>query len=266
MENLAQKKSSLNQINKYFFGSVIFLIVVFCCIGYVLGKHAGEEKTKLSQTLTTKASTKVAQQLEHSLPFSWPQPCATSPCFDTGDGSYTIAINSEETRFVSPILGISFTYPKFYNEKYKGHSDPLSVSEKGNIVYIIDNYAPPYDPTYQEIYVFKKDPSISLAAAIEDQILPGISNKDCFVTTRASTSTNILSYFDNPSNYSLAAISYPTWDGSDVPNLKADKCPYLYTENSGLEIFVMDQTHPDRFFYLPLGVQGPFWSNFQVLQ
>ncbi len=142
-----------------------------------------------------------------------------------------------QNTFTSPDLGISFEYIPAYNQ-------PIHVQEVGNRVYL--NVPGNEPPSGKFVEVFSKNSSDSLADAVKKQFLQGYSATDCYVKYGVP-------YWPYQPDYATATISYPGYNGTDIPNPNAAKCPAIYTQINGASYFAMDKNHPNKFVFFNIG-------------
>jgi putative hemolysin len=135
--------------------------------------------------------------------------------------------------YYSEKLGVGFTY---LNYNYASKT-PVTILEKDNKISV----------DTQTIEVFEKDPSLTLAAAIEEKFLKGYNSADCWVKSKETSEQNLESYIS-------ATISYPPAENSEEPFFEnSKKCPQLYSETNGMQYFLMNKDVPDRFLFVRIG-------------
>lgn len=135
--------------------------------------------------------------------------------------------------YFSPRLGIGFTYlaPK-----------PLHIWETGSVIHVDTGTI----SSEKTIEVFAIDPVPSIAIAIRDNFLQGVSEQDCYV--------GLLPIATDP--YQAAAINYPVVESSDQPwwdTPAAQKCPEKYRTTNGVSYFLMNAEVPDKLVFVKLG-------------
>lgn len=148
--------------------------------------------------------------------------------------------------FTSDNLGISFLYLEQPDD-----GATVAVKEIDNKIYVYPNVIQPDQGQYVE--VFTKEPSDSLAEAINQIILTGYSKTDCWAE---SVSTNPSGgQTAPPANYIFARVTFPRSDQDDMEsiNQKAQKCPQPYAAWGGIAYFLMDQNHSDKFVFFSIG-------------
>lgn len=180
-----------------------------------------------------------------------PSPTITSKITPTSmlTSTPTPTVNPNSNVFTSQNLGVSFNY----TTKSTGINDSkIAVKEIGNKIYVYSTNGAPENGQYLEM--FSKNKNQSLIDAIKQKILTGYSLNDCLVKTMSGT-FNGQSY---PANFELAQIGVPTTAGVDMETLseEAKKCPAGYIALGGLNYFLIDVNHPDKFIFLNIGQYG----------
>lgn len=169
---------------------------------------------------------------------------STFDFIDENQESYTKDTGiSNQKKFVSPKLGISF----LYLDDYVGET--IKTKEVENRVYVYSSNNS-YD-TGQYVEVFQKDPSDTLTEALNKDFLSSDSYKaNCSVVDTLVYSNQS----EYPNSYQLANIKVKK-ETNDMEELFAelDKCPSPYTQSNGISYFLMDSEHPDKFLFFSIG-------------
>ncbi|MDP3997638.1 MAG: hypothetical protein Q8P73_04030 [bacterium] len=157
------------------------------------------------------------------------------------EGLDIIEENKESATVRSLEHGISFTVP---------YSERIAVTKEEGRIYVHTEGADLVSG--QWIEVFRKDPVVSLDAAITEQFLSNYSTDDCFVGSLPFPYSK-----EDSDKFEVRIITYPTPSIEDSEELgpagTAYKCPNEYTTSMGLSYFLMDKNHPDKYAYIFVG-------------
>lgn len=186
------------------------------------------------------------------VPTSSPTPKSTTspnPAIPTPKPTDQKVNNPNLKTFSSEKLGISFTY--LQDATSQAGLGPIIAKEIGNKVCVT------YDPQDNDcskgqfVEVFTKSSNQTLEQTIKDKFLSNYSPNDCFVDTNITYPTKTQPAI---TSYNLAEISFPKSDDpNQSPWANADKCPAGYTSTNGISYFLMDKTHPDKYFFFSIG-------------
>lgn len=217
--------------------AILLSVLVVLGIGvgaYYFGKSAGQQVPATPPPPT-------------SLPSASPAVSPTTPPTATPVSSPTsVPATPNSNLFTDPELGISFNYT---SKKLDGGST-IGVKQIGNKVFVyMQPSSTPENGQYLEM--FSKDKNDSLLDAVKKKILAGYSLNDCLVKNIKETFTG-QTY---PANFELVQITVPTTANDDMETLseKAKKCPASYTAVGGLNYFLFDPGHPDKFIFFSIG-------------
>ncbi|HEX5429598.1 MAG TPA: hypothetical protein VFX17_00785 [Patescibacteria group bacterium] len=209
----------------------IILVVVLLAVGYFLlpyVKNYPKHPTPSSQTSSTSGTNSSS----------------------SNSSSSTSSSNGIQT-FTSSNLGVSFQYNP--DQDGDGTAD-TTAAESGDKVYVYYTASPMEQGQWVE--KFTKDPSMSLADAIQKQFLSGVSSTDCFVADMDSFYTQYGAQAPaSPQNFERDIIAYPFPTDPNQPfDANASKCPATYSlSSSGLSYFAMDKNHPDQYYFFNIG-------------
>jgi hypothetical protein len=173
----------------------------------------------------------------------FPTPIIQLHAIATGDGSYVIPTNiSDQMKFVSPKLGISF----LYMDNYGGH---VLTKEEGSKVYLYDNED---HKISEHLEVFSKNSIDNLKTAIQKSILAGYSASDCFVKKIQTVPGQAVEDTEE-----AVVIDFPYSNEYGNPSSQkaieaANKCPEIYRG-----YFIVSKNHPDKFVFIRLFAQIP---------
>lgn len=131
--------------------------------------------------------------------------------------------------FTSQKLGIKFNY-------LASEGDP--VVEEGDKVYVGAS-----GKTGQWVQEFSKNPNDDLATAIKKKFLVGISNKDCKV--------NASHYYGSIDRGYIEIVNFS--GTMEDPLFENNPCPAEYRQTNGIRYFLMDENHPNYFFFFSIG-------------
>lgn len=236
--------------------SIFLILIALVILGIAAGAYyfgKSSNPVPLSPASPAPSSTAVPASTPVASPTATPTVAPSSKPIPTP--------NPNSNVFYSQDLGISFNF----TTKSTGINDTkFSVKQIGNKVYVYSGSGPAENGQYLEM--FSKDKNQSLIDAIKAKILTGYSLDDCLLKTITQTFTG-QSY---PANIELAQITVPVLANDDMETLsnKAKKCPATYTAVGGLNYFLMDKDHPDKFVFFSIGqyaidsgIGDKYWQN-----
>lgn len=171
---------------------------------------------------------------------------------------FTDQNTSTSKLYQSDKLGVQFNYKPSYFDT------TISTKEVGNKIYVYASNTKAEDGQYLE--EFSKEPQDSLELAIKKKFLAGYSESDCFVEKLKNDNG-----FGNlyPDSYELATISYPLPTDTNLPFFaNAEKCPAIYSKTNGINYFVYDKNHADKYLFVSVGqyaidsgIEGKVWQH-----
>ncbi|MCL5438771.1 MAG: hypothetical protein M1268_02150 [Patescibacteria group bacterium] len=208
-----------------FIGLAVLLIIILI-VGFYLGSNYGKNNQKSAQPTPV---TKVSPTIQVTLTSTQITPTVSLP----------ESSNPNVKRFISDILGISFTYLENQD------NGKILAKEVGNKVYVYPSNLP--ETTGQYVEVMSKDKNNTLEQALRKSILKGYSQANCLLKP-----VNLNN--GNP-DYVTIEIVVPITDNDDLSTIdeKAKKCPPKYTATNGQAYFLEDKNHPDRMLFFSIG-------------
>ncbi len=230
--DINQKSNDKTNIYKYLFLTVFLAFVI-------LSIFAIYQKTNYIKNLNS-LNKEFADEVQRLRNLNQCSECNRMP-----DTPISTLPEGEFKTYSSDKLGISFSY--YQNTKVTPPID-LKIKEINNKIYLNTNSSNDVDTTKgKSIEIFKKEINQNLEYAVKEKITGNIDA--CEVTTYETKATII-----NPS-YIYMMIKYPIVANSSYQELKkaAEKCNIEYTMFNGVNYFVMDKGHPDRFAAIHLG-------------
>jgi len=149
----------------------------------------------------------------------------------------TLAPKPDSLLYSSARLGISFYYAA------SSQNQSFSVRESGSKVFVYPANTPPESGQFVE--VFSKDEDDSLAQAISQRFLSGISSQKCQVVETV-----------DGNGLSRAEISYPSPTEPEGSMPRWDyglECPADYKQTNGIRYFTYDPRNPGVFAFVSIG-------------
>jgi hypothetical protein len=165
-----------------------------------------------------------------------------SPTSGQNDYSIDAGTTSNQKRFTSSKLGISF----LFLNKYGNKNVLTKVVENKVYVYTADMKP----EAGQSVEIFVKDPNTSFIQTLEDNFLKNYSKEFCYLD---QDDYHRKKY---SSNFETAELNFRK--RNNVDNLEnLNKC-HPYTMSNGNAYFLTDKNHPDKFAYFSIGQYSIF--------